>query len=206
MADGSSIGETIRPGIVPATRRLAVTGFTNAGQPLWSRTELRALRRFWPDRAKLAKVLPERTLKAIERKAAKLELAVRPKRNHVWTCAQVRQLKRMWPVATREEMLTAFPWARWDDLANKVQDIRRRERLVLARPKIQVSPTGIEIMDQILARVRAANLSLRDLDAGARTGTYFQRGRFRRRLLWMHLAPAAEWLGGELSVTSNAPD
>lgn len=195
MADKSSVG----PGVLAARRKMESTGFTGAGQPLWSKPELRALHRYWPDRKRLARAIPRRTIRAIERKGEKLGLS-RSKRTHTWTCAQVERLKRMWPVATRDELLAAFPWAIWEDLMNKAQDLRRREHLALARPKPRVAPTGVELVDQIIARAHLAKLTLRDLDRRAGTGTYFQKGRFRRSVALRHIAPAAEVLGGELGV------
>jgi hypothetical protein len=174
-------------------------GMTGPGQPLWTDDELAALRQNWTSPERLRRALPRRTDFAIWHKGAKLGLP-RKKRNHIWTCPEVRRLKELWPEAPRGELLAAFPWAKWEDLHNKAQDLRRHGADGLRRPRGRLVPTGHEVTDQLLSRVKEDGLTLRDLDEMAGTGTHFQAGRYRYRLRWAHLAAAIDAMGGEIVV------
>jgi hypothetical protein len=108
-----------RAGMNGAKASLAIVlrrGVTHSGQPLWSDDEIRALRAAWPDRAAALRALPFRTLRAIEGKAAKIGLP--RKALHVWSGAEAVRYRRMWPVATKRELLEAFPFATWGSLQN----------------------------------------------------------------------------------------
>ncbi len=174
-------------------------GTTGAGQPLWSDEEVEALRVSWPDVDEAQRRLPKRNRPSIEAKALKLDLP-RRKRNHLWTSTEVARVIRMWPIATRQELLEAFPWAIWEDLQNQMQHQRRIGRTTAHRPKAPFKPTGHLPTDAVLEEARRSNLSLREVDMIAETPRYFSSGRHRRRVQWRHLGKTIEALGGEVQV------
>lgn len=189
-------------GIEAAHRKCHLTGLTSRGFPLWTEEENAVLRACWPNYVGQPR-LSHRTAAAIRSQASKLGLP-RCKRNHIWTTPQVAKFERMWPVATRAELLEAFPWAEWADLMNKAQDLRRRGRPNLRRPKQRPFSTGNAVLDSVLSRAYSANLTMAELDARVGSGTYFYGGRFRRRLDWDRISRAAEVLGGELLADWSA--
>lgn len=197
-------------GIEAMRAKMLRTGLTPSGQPLWTDAEFAALRKHWPDRKKLRRALPRRTLRAIEHKAGKLGLR-RAKRNHMWTAAEVARLKKMFPKATKAELLLAFPWAIWEDLSNQAQFQRSKGADWVTRPKPKPLPTDVPAIDWVLDQAFAANISLVELDGLARTGTYFAAGRFRCGTVWKHVARAVELFDGilvprEEPTTPPAPD
>ncbi len=106
----------------------------------------------------------------------------------------------MWPVATRDELLAGFPWAAWEDLQNKAQDLRRRGASELFRPKRKFLPTGHAPTDAVLEEAYRSRLTLTDVDAIADTRGYFGSGRHRLKVQWRYVGRAIEALGGEIDV------
>lgn len=182
--------------VVVLRAHLARTGLTYSGQAVWTDAEVLALRSTWPDRRAATAALPNRTVTAIEKKAWKLGLPVRPL--HQWTGAEAVRLRRLWPRASKRELLEAFPWANWTILANQAQWQRKNGFPSLARPKTLPTPTGDFLVDAIIEQAVLHNMSLRDLDHLAGTGRYFSAGRHRRRRTWKHVQKAVELFGGSL--------
>lgn len=70
--------------------KMARSGLTPAGQPIWSEVEIAALRSAWPDKILARRRLPARTMKAIEHKAARLGLT---RKRTVWSPTDVNGLR-----------------------------------------------------------------------------------------------------------------
>ncbi len=172
------------------------TGRTYSGHLIWSDVEIQKLREAWPDRRRAVASLPGRTLHAIDGKAAKLGLR---SPGHQWTANEASRFRKLWRTASREEILAAFPWATWTALQNYSQWQRANGHPDVRRPKASPS-TGDPFVDSILARAKALNMTLVELDATAGTGRYFTACRHRWRRSWGHLARAAVALGGTLKV------
>jgi hypothetical protein len=174
-------------------------GHTPAGQALWSDGEVDLLRQLWPDRYRVLSLMPHRTLTAVEHKADKLGLG-RVRQLHWWTAADASRFRRLWPTASKIELMEAFPWASWAALASYSQWQRKNGYPGLMRPRIPFKPTGDPLVDGLMREAFRLNLSLSDLDALARSRRFFASGRYRMRKNWRHLGRAVEALEGIIAV------
>ncbi len=143
------------------------TGKTPWGQWLWTREEEQALKTLYPHYDKIQKTLKRRTLVAIRHRAGKLALT---KKIHKWTAAEVSKLRRLYPVASRKEILATFPSLSWQQVRNCAQYNG------FHRNKKPYKPTGHEILDRILERSFSLGINMADLDEIAGTKKYFQKG------------------------------
>lgn len=181
------------------------TGRTYAGQVIWTDEEIALLTAAWPCREAALKALPGRSLSAIEHRAAKLGLPVRSL--HLWSNPESARFRRLWPTATKRELLETFPFATWTSLHNFSQWQRANGFPDLKRPKARPSKTGHELVDAVLDQAERCNMSLKELDEGARTRRYFSSGRHRRQVKnWKHLGKAVAYFEGELSARFPASD
>lgn len=174
-------------------------GQTPAGHRLWSDAEIAILREHWPDRYRALELLPGRTLNAVKGKAEGLKLP-RVRQLHHWTAAEASRYRRMWPTATKIELMEAFPWASWEALRCYGQWQRRRGYPNLGRPRIPYKPTGDSLVDALMKEAFRLNLSLSDLDAYAESRRFFASGRYRLKRNWHHLGRALDALEAVLDV------
>lgn len=169
------------------------TGFAPGGHPIWTPEEIKILDRLYPDYARLLRRLPNRTYSGIRYKARSRGLvSVR----HIWTGAEVSRLRRMYPKASRVELLTAFPALRWRQIAAKARHIGVR------REKRPLAPTGQALLDAIRSRATSLGYSMGDIDELARTRTYFRKAGWcgHQKANVEHAGKAVAALGGRLSV------
>ncbi|MDR6659733.1 uncharacterized protein (DUF433 family) [Tardiphaga robiniae] len=104
-------------------------------------------------------------------------------------------MRRIYPSATREELLEAFPRRSM----GQIYDCAARYNV--KRKKEPHSTAGFPIIEQIKLRAKKCNISMKDLDAMARTTPYFASGRWRfdglnRRSVYR----AIEALDGEVTI------
>lgn len=173
----------------PNTRR---TGKSKFGRWLWTPKEDRLIREMYPDFSALEKLLRRRSIPAIKNRAFVLRLLRRP--CHTWTAAEVLRLRRLWPRASRQELLAEFAPRTWKSLAGMAY------RLRLRRQPLPVRLTGNSILDDIRRRAASLNISLKELDRICSTGAYFKHscdGRAPGRNAWPKAVAA---LGGKLQI------
>lgn len=170
-------------------------GFVGNGSKLWSADEIACVKLLYPDVAAIRRRLPHRTRVAIMYRASLLKLT-RPRRN--WTGADLARLRRLYPVASREELRAAFPGR----AIKHIQCAASRYKCRRRRPH---KPCGERLMNEILKRADGLRLSLRDLDEIAGTKSFFKRANWRRPPGKMNVNGAAYLkaiaaLGGRLVI------
>lgn len=175
-----------------ARRRMFLTGVTPSGHLLWDRVEVHNLVHGHPDYRAVTARNVARTLSAHYSKAVRIGVA--GKRSPPWTENEITRLHRLYPRATKSELLKALPGRSWSAICHRARtDGYRRRRTY--------KPTGNELLDQILWRACQQNWSLLDLDNEVGGHGYFARyrwrgGRIDKRLLMR----AVGVLGGEVQI------
>lgn len=175
-----------------ARERIIRMGTTPNGHPLWTEREDDFVRSLYPDYKALRRKLRRRTYHALRARARTLDVVTR---RHVWLASEVSRLRRLYPRASREELLAAFPDVTWEKIKAKAQHagIRRARR--------KLTTTGYPLIDLIRDRAFDLKLSMVDLDAMAGTKQYFQKaGWYSGNLNRKALLRAVEALGGEVSI------
>ena len=165
---------TIR-GAITAERmreRIHRTGLTPNGHPVWNGFEMGNLTGNHPNYAAIVILNPRRTLIADYGKACRIGIT-KPRAPDWDHYNEIPRLRRLYPTATRAEILEAFPGRTWAAIANQAN--ARGIYQVKASPR----PTGSHLLDQILARAAVLNLSLSDLDVLGRRQGYFSKRRWR---------------------------
>lgn len=161
------------------------TGYTIAGDKAWTRDELNAMRRLYPDAAALSVALPCRSPAAIGHKARHMGLVVPRK---IWSQAEILALRRPYisgmPVQEIERLLPG---------RSRHQIWHRAHRSGFRRPRIAPRPTGIPIVDAVRLRAHDHRLTMGDLDAFVGKRRYFVSP---RRIDWNALQRAMTMLGG----------
>lgn len=91
-----------------------------------------------------------------------------------WTGTEIARLRRLFPIASRDQIIAAFPNRTW--AAIKTMAICRKIR----RAQKPFVKTGSSALDQIRQRCAELNFSMGDLDKLARTRGYFRYARWLR--------------------------
>ncbi len=165
------------------------------GRPLtlWVPNEDQLVRNLYPDYGALRRKLPHRTYRAIRQRAGALGLS---KKRHIWTMAELGRLKKLYQAgAPKDVVLAEFLHATWDQISGvaKFHGFHRKNQ--------KFKTTGIAIIDAIRDRADKMNISMVDLDAMARTKTYFKKADWHRPgLNGKCVMRAIEALGGRILV------
>ena len=173
-------------------QRMARTGLSPNGHPLWVPPETGSLKRNVPDYDTALVEIGRRTRSAAHSKASRMGIA-RPA-SPPWNDERdVPRLRRLYPTGTKAEILAAFPNRSWGAICAKA-----RSRHIYRKRRFK--PSGSALIDQLLARAATLNMSLVELDAAAGCGRYFSTSRYRdvRRLKPLNIARAAAAMGGTL--------
>lgn len=173
-------------------RRMRRQGATMAGQDLWTEDELAVLRALAPDYDLIKLHLKNRSRRAIRHKCAVIGLC-RP--IHLWTGTEIVKLRRLYPSASKAEIIAAFPFSTWAQIKSAARRYGfRRDRPPFIR-------SGNLLMDMILDRCEAIGWSYADLDDECGTGQYFQNRCWRKYPVNSRAAlKAIAVLGGVVSV------
>lgn len=175
-----------------ARRRMAVTGMSPNGHPLWIPPETGSPERNHPDYDTALVEIGRRTRPAAHSKASRMGIAApAPPR---WNDERdVPRLRRLYPTASREELLAAFNGRSWGAISAKA-----RSRHIYRKHRFK--PTGLALIDDLLGRAAALNMSLVELDAAAGCGRYFSTSRYRdvRHLRPLNISRAVSVMGGKL--------
>ncbi|MDK1377075.1 MULTISPECIES: hypothetical protein [unclassified Sinorhizobium] len=177
-------------------RRIRREGVNMKGDRLWTDEEREIVRRLAPDYDAMVKKLPHRTRIAVVSQAAKMGL--RPK-IHIWTASEISKLRKMYPTASAEEIVSAFPHSTWVN----IQQAARYHGFRRARKPYK--RTGIESLDDIREKCFYHRLTMADLDNMCKTKTYFtsMRWKGKKRVNYRAIGRAIEALDGRLSVQWN---
>jgi hypothetical protein len=166
---------------------------------LWSPEEDRIVIKLHPDYGALIKAFRgRRTYFAIRSRASALNLV---KRRRIWTAAEKTRLRRMYPRASRDELLAAFPFCRWKQI------VRQANYYGLRRGRRSYCTTGSDLLDAIRNRCAELGYTMADLDAMTRSKRYFTDARWLTLRQYggvpkhKALLRAVDVLGGNLTVT-----
>lgn len=143
-----------------------------AGKCIWHPDEDATVRNLYPDYAALQKALPHRTQTSLVSRVGALGIA-RPR--HTWKVNEASRLEKLYPVASREDLLNAFPGLTLKNLECRARTMK------LSRPKRVPARSHLPIINEIVDRAKALNLSPHDVDKIARTGDYFDSRCWRKR-------------------------
>lgn len=165
----------------------ARTGFTRAGQRLWTDEEIAALRQHYPDQVKCQVSIPLRTWVAIKGKALRLGLA-RPLR--VWLHREEQVVRRDYPSEISVVDIAAAVAKTDRQVWGKASSKRLR------RPRKRPLPAPDPLVDAIRQRAFDLSITLADLDRDIGHGSRF---RIRRAARSNRLIVAAvKILGGRI--------
>jgi hypothetical protein len=172
---------------------MQMTGMTPNGYRLWMPFEAGTLRESHPNYRRFHSIVIDRTRPAAYSKASRMGIT-RP-RGRPWDYNEITRLRRMFPTASKAELLAAFPDRTWSAITSAAY----KRHIYRAQPVLP--PTGSAFLDQILARARRFNLSLADLDSTCGHTSYFRTRAWRHRAFRNDLhVKAAVSLGGKVSV------
>lgn len=166
-------------------------GFAPGNRRLWTEEHDNILRDLFPDyRAAMKKL--QRSYSAVKWRAAVLGLVTK---KHIWTARDISQLRRIYPRATNEELLAAFP-------GHELRHIRSIASFYrIRRAKRPLVRTGDALLDAVRDRACELNYNMSDLDALAHSGKYFTKASWKGcsvNILFIQRAVKA--MGGQLAV------
>jgi hypothetical protein len=168
---------------------MARHGVTRAGVKLWSEEEVRLLRSLYPDYCALVAAIPGRTRKAIETKAAKLQIS---KSRRIWCEPEFQTMREPYQGGTPvSEIVTLL------DRKSPTQVYGKAARRRVRRPRRPPKATGYPVLDAIRTRAHAMRISLRELDEDTGGGVYFVAP---RRIDWKRVQRALTVLGGQAKL------
>lgn len=177
-------------------RLIMLRGFTPNGHPLWDPFEAGNLRHGHPDYTAVMRLNVRRTRPAHYGKAGRM--GITNPRARPWDPNELFKLHRLYPRATKQELLSALPGRTWTAVC-----CRARADGYFRAPRV-LKPTGNTLLDQILERARLRNWSRAELDAETNSRKYFRRNAWRggkwdhkTHLRAVHILggyPRAKWL------------
>lgn len=172
-------------------RQMMLRGFTPNGHPLWEPPEAGNLRQGYPNYDAVMVLNTRRTRTAHHSKAGRL--GITKPRAREWDPNELFKLHRLYPRATKQELLSALPGRTWTAICRRA-NADGYFRLKLARP------SGIGLIDQILSRAIQRHDSLKDLDRATSGAGYFSRRKWQGRRNHTVEARAVAYLGGTIKV------
>jgi hypothetical protein len=168
---------------------MARTGLTRSGARIWTADEIAILRERYPDYAAAQRLLPHRTMRAIQQKAVTLGITT-PRRS--WREGDVSRLKPRYP--TREPVQVIA-----EDLGRRKKAVwDKASKLRIRRPRRRPSAVDDPLVHSIRQRAFDLHISIKELDDEAGGGTYFRRPTKKRN--WRAITKALRCLGGELVI------
>jgi hypothetical protein len=173
--------------------RIARTGLI-MGKRLWQAHEDRALCGHYPNYTAARKALPGRTYYSVRGRACKLKIQ---NKRHIWTGADLVRMRKLYPTASKRELLAAFPGL----TLCAIKEFAGRMHIFKQRRPFQ--KTSYPLLDAIRARCYELGYSMVDLDEIARTKRYFQCARWvaSKSVQNSALCKAVDALDGTLSPT-----
>jgi hypothetical protein len=177
-----------------ARRRIKRLGVVPSGAKLWKDEEDNLCRAHHRNTAKLVKLLPHRSTRAIRGRCQRLGLTA--KRN-LMTAAEVTRLRRLYPTAPISALLAAFP----QRSLRSLRQLAKYYRVKRQKPSYKV--TGFPIIDSIRKRCETLGYTMSDLDALVGSRRYFASAAWvqKERPSPKWIPKAIKALDGELTVT-----
>lgn len=174
-------------------RRIRFLGTTPNGNKLWTPEEDKICRQYGSDYAVLAKKLPHRTHKALQKQCQRLGLR---KRVTMITAKELSLMRRIVPTGTPDEVRAAFP----NRSLSRVRDISRYYGIYVKKRRFK--QTGYPILDELREQCFKLNLTMADLDDIAGTKRYFQNRSWKnsKKPNYAVIYKAVAALDGEISV------
>jgi|GEM_PF-1717514 len=188
LANGARSADRLR-------RQMARTGFTLAGQRLWSDAEVNLLRRLYPDYRKACIALRGRSRSAVQSKALRLGIT-RPLQ--IWSDEELRRLKVSYRHgSSMHEIRMLLPGKTAKQIYHRTAYSGWR------RPRKPPKITGLKPYDDVRARAFACRMSMRDLASSSSTGSYFLQRPNRND--WKKIRKAVALLDGNMMVVWPTP-
>lgn len=157
---------------------------------LWTASEDAVVRNLYPDFEAMSRKLRSRTAVAIHRRSEHLKLC---RKNHKWTPEDCGRLRRLYPTASPEKLIAAFPGSTLMGIRGKARDLKiRKKRDLLA--------TKYDVVTAVRTEARRQGFTMTELDMLVGSGGYFRSGSHPKSLNWAHVGRAVTRLGGVLSV------
>lgn len=179
-------------------RLMQLRGVTPNGHPLWTQWEVGPVVELAPAYGLIIPMVERRTRPGVYSKAQRLGVA--PKAPPRWSENEILRLRKVYPTKSREEVLTAFPGRSYAAVAKAAN-----ARGIYRAPQ-PLKPTGDAILDQILVRARARNVTLEELGCATGKRAYFHRRGWRNgRFDFAAHSRAVAFLGGNIKVRWVSP-
>lgn len=180
-------------------RLMMLRGYTPNGHRLWEPAEAGNLKWGYPDYSAVLALNTRRSRPAHHSKAVRM--GITRGRAPDWSVDDLYRLHRLFPRASRLELVEAFPNRSWGAI------YKRARRDGYRRPRGALKATGHMVLDQLLLRAVSRNVSLRELDLETQSKSYFSRRKWKgKRLNLAYLTRAAAYLGGRLRVRWDVED
>jgi hypothetical protein len=179
-------------GVQVRRRKLQVIGPKRGKR--WTKAEDRKIKEHWRESlARLARRFRSRSLISV--KARRRALGLGPTTRCPWRASDLKRLERMWPVATRIELIEAFRPHGWAGIKHVAhQNGWRRSN------QTEIVTLGNELRDAVRKRAREDGIALRKLEAEIGAGTYFSHPRGCKHEDYNRIARAVEFFGGRLAI------
>lgn len=154
----------------------------------WVRSEDVIVERSYPDYLQAARLLPNRTPRAIRDRARKLGVT---RHRVAFLAADVARLRRLWETGpARELVLTAFPAWTWQ----QIKDCAKRNKM---GSRFKPKGTRHPLVGAVRQRASERGVTRHDLDRKLRTGNYF---RNPQKPYLPHELRAADFLGVQYDI------
>lgn len=176
-----------------ARHRMRRTGRTMSGQRLWTEAEDQIVRDHHPDYEAIVRITG-RTYYAVQHRAQKLGLTTK---RRDWRTTGISQLRRLYPEAPHDVLLTAFPGYTIVQI-RQAANYRR-----IYRKRKPYKATGYHAIDQIRARAFELAYSMADVDALSGARYYFTKAGWHNFFHHRAVARAIEALDGRITAIWN---
>ncbi len=172
-------------------KRIQREGFTMDGKKVWTIEEDNIVRSLFPDYKAMLKELPHRSYSGFRYRAHVLDLVTR---RPPFTAKELSTIRRFYPTAEREELLSLLPGRKWHAIAS----VAARNGIYRELKPFKV--TGLTVLDQIRLRCRELNYTMPDLDKMARTKHYFEKAAWLNYTSHRALGRAVDALFGDMKA------
>uniref|UniRef100_A0A6H1ZGK2 Uncharacterized protein n=1 Tax=viral metagenome TaxID=1070528 RepID=A0A6H1ZGK2_9ZZZZ len=159
----------------------------------WSQAELELLKTHWPNVKMLCRLLPRRTVRAMQAKANRCGLTPEWTR-HMWTAREHSDLRRMVAMGCTRRQIAMH-------LGLSVQQVAARMQYTgIKMPKRRPVPCGDERIDSIRQRAFDLNMSMTEFDRSLGYTRRFSNCFKGKQMSLSSIGRAVVALGGKLQI------